>query len=400
MKQTLATLFLFFSIVFAFAQLPFKYDSLYKRIYAKDICNILKKHPDLLFIDVRTPGEYFDTSRFASLNQGHLKGAINLDIEKIKKDSSLVDQYKDKTIVLYCSHSQRSRRVSKLLSEKGFTNFYNLNGGMSSLNQLTETEFPCKKDWIISSLPYKNLSYTETAKLIQKEKELVIIDIRTDAQFNSKDTTRSSNVGRLKGAINVPYEELNKHIKELMRYKQKPVLIYGASGDGNSARAATTLKENGFAVVYQLLGGINEFVSDQENNMYIENPAPYRVLDATHTLKFLKETELLTVYDTRSTDEYNNRLTGTIAYRNLGRMKNAIHAEEAGFQTQVLPDDKNAPILIYGNEAAFRFADLLATKGYKKVHVLDSFYGFVWSGFNIESCKEAKTFLENHEGLY
>ena len=42
----------------------------------------------------------------------------------------------------------------------------------------------------------------------------------------------------------------------------------------------------------------------------------------------------------------------------------------------------------------------LATKGYKKVHVLDSFYGFVWSGFNIESCKEAKTFLVNHEGLY
>ncbi|MES1223413.1 MAG: rhodanese-like domain-containing protein, partial [Bacteroidota bacterium] len=129
------------------AQLPFKYDSLYKTIYAKDLCKMLQKNPDLLLVDVRSAGEYSDTSQYASLNLGHLKGAINIEIDGMKKNMDTISRYKNKTIVFYCSHSQRSRRVSRLLSENGFTNFYNLNGGMTVMNQLDENDFPCKKDW-------------------------------------------------------------------------------------------------------------------------------------------------------------------------------------------------------------------------------------------------------------
>lgn len=132
------------------AQLPFKFDDQYKTIYADDLCKMLQKNPDVVLIDVRSPGEFSDTSQYASLNQGRLKGAINLDIEAIKKNPAAMNPYKDKTIVLYCSHSQRSRRVSKLLAESGFTSFYNLNGGMSVLNQFKENDFPCKA---ISSFP-------------------------------------------------------------------------------------------------------------------------------------------------------------------------------------------------------------------------------------------------------
>ena len=124
-KYYAIALFAVISVTLCNGQLPFKYDSLYKTIHAKDFCMLMQKHPDLLLIDVRSPGEYKDTSRYTSLNQGHLKGAINLSIDDIKNNVNIMNPYKDKTIVLYCSHSQRSRRVSKLLTENGFTNFYN-----------------------------------------------------------------------------------------------------------------------------------------------------------------------------------------------------------------------------------------------------------------------------------
>ena len=400
MKQCFAFVLLLFSAFTSLAQLPFKYDSLYKKIYARDICNLLQKQKDVVFIDVRTPGEFADTSRFPNLNQGHLKGVVNIDIEKIKKDSSLLDGYKDKTVVLYCSHSQRSRKVSKLLTERGFSNFYNLNGGMSTLNELTEAEFPCKKEWLVSVLPYKNLSVQEAIRLLQNEKKLFIIDMRSAEQFNSRDTSLPSNVGRIKRAVHIPYANFKQTWNELEKHKQEPVLIYGESGYGNSAKFASELVTLGFTNVNHLLGGINEFIAEGETSVFIDNPAPYRIVDATHALKLLQEKKGLIVYDTREMDEYNNRVTGKMAYRNLGRIRNAIHMEDKDFGTQSLPGDKNADLLIYGNESAFKFALLLKNSGYKNVYVLDSFYSFVWSGFNIEHCKEAKTFLVNHQDLY
>jgi rhodanese-related sulfurtransferase len=401
MKQFIGIfLFSFNAIYIAVAQPPFKYDSLYKNMYAKDMCDFLKKHPDLVLIDVRSAGEFYDTSRFESLNQGHLKGAINLDIETMKKDMNTINQYKGKPIVLYCSHSQRSRRVGKLLSENGFTDFYNLNGGMSVLNQMSETDFPCKKDYIVSNLPYKNLSFKETADLLQKEKDLLVIDIRPAEQFNSKDTIISNNLGKIKNAKNIPYAEFKQHLQELQAYKQKTILLYGVSGDGDPARAASELTENGFTNVYQLLGGINDFIASQETLLFIEGRTPYTILNAPRTLKLLETTKALLIYDTRGMDEYNNQLTGKTVYRNMGRMKNAIHAEEATFQTQPLPQDKNTVVLIYGHEESYKFSNLLTSKGYKNVYVLSSFYDFVSSGFNLENCKGAKKYVVNHEGLF
>jgi rhodanese-related sulfurtransferase len=215
MRRLLSIALLAFSFcASAQSQLPFHYDSLYKTIHVKEFCKLFLNNPNLLLVDVRSAGEYSDTSRYASLNQGHLKGAINLEIEAIRNNMDTIEHYKDKTIVFYCSHSQRSRRVSRLLSEKGFTNFYNLNGGMSVLNQLSEKDFPCKEDWIVSSLSFKNLSFNDASTLI-KSKKAIVVDIRPANQFNSTDSIAENNVGRVKGAINIPYAEFKNRISEL-----------------------------------------------------------------------------------------------------------------------------------------------------------------------------------------
>jgi 3-mercaptopyruvate sulfurtransferase SseA len=293
--------------------------------------------------------------------------------------------------------------VSKLLTENGFTNFYNLNGGMSVLNQLTETDFPCKKDLIVSGLLFQNLSFAESANLIRNEKQLVVIDVRSSNQFASRDTIPQNNVGRIKGAINIPYQDVVKRGTESIdKYKEQPILIYTSSGDGDAARMASDLVRRGFTHVYQLLGGIQNFIASQEDISMIENATPFTLINAQRTLSLLKNAKLLTIYDTRASDDYNNKLTGMISYKNLGRIKNAVHVEQAAFesQAQALPPNKNSTILVYGNDEAFKFVSMLATKGYKHIYLLDGLYDFVWSGFNIESCKEARNFVENHSGLY
>ncbi len=384
----------------ATAQLPFKYDSLYQTIFARDFCRLVQQKPDLVLIDVRSAGEFADTSVHASLNIGHLKGAINIEIAGMKKNLDTLSPYKDKTIVFYCSHSQRSRRVSKYLSENGFTDFYNLNGGMSVLNQLSEKEFPCKHDFIVSNLPFKNLSFDETVDLIRKEKQLVLLDVRPASQFNSIDGDASYNVGRFKGAINIPYTELPQRMSELEQFKKQPVLVYSSSGDGDGSRAAVDLNNNGFVAVYHLVGGINDFIATGDRKTIIENPAPYVLVDAYRVLQLLEKTKNLAIYDTRPTEEYNNTVAGKSDYLNLGHIRNAIHVEESAFASQQWPSDKNDPILIYGNEAAFKLAILLAANAYKDVYLLDGLYSFVWSGFNIENCKSAKEYLVDHKGLY
>ena len=393
--------FIFFGLFTgATAQLPFKYDSLYQTIYAREFCRLVQQEPDLVLIDVRSAGEFADTSVHASLNIGHLKGAINIEIAGMKQNLDTLSPYKDKTIVFYCSHSQRSRRVSKYLSENGFTDFYNLNGGMSVLNQLSEKEFPCKQDFLITNMSFKNLSFDETVDLIRKEKQLVILDVRPASQFNSIDGDASYNVGRIKGAINIPYAELPQRMGELEQIKTQPILVYSGSGDGDGSRAAADLNSSGFVTVYHLVGGINDFIATGDRKAIIENPAPYVLVDAYQALQLLEKAKDLVIYDTRPTEEYNNIVTGKSDYLNLGHIRNAIHVEESAFATRQWPVDKKDPILIYGNEAAFKLASLLAGNGYKNVYLHDGLYGFVWSGFNIENCKAAKEYLVDHKGLY
>ena len=381
------------------AQLPFKFDDDYRRIYAADLCRLAKEHPDIVIIDVRTPGEFSDTSQYNSLNIGHLRGAINIEIEAMKKDSMIMEKYRDKTIVLYCSHSQRSRRVSKLLAERGFTNFYNLNGGMSSLNQLAGSAFPCKTEWIQTNLPYKNLNFAETSELIKSQKGLTILDVRPASEFNSMDTSIEKNIGRIRGSVNIPYSEFRERKKDWPKDKARPVLLYSSSGDGDGARAALLLTADGYTKVYQLLGGLDDFEATL-GNAHIENPLPFRFLNSRGALLLMKSGKPLTIFDTRPTSEYENKVTGMESYKNLGRIKNSIHVPESEFSTVSLPPNKQTEILIFGHAEAFQFANILAAKGYQNVNLHPGFYDFVWSAFNVADCREDLQFMENHTGLY
>lgn len=72
---------------------------------------------DAIVIDVREISEY---------DNGHIENSINIPVDNI--DS--VDYDKDTVIIVYCASGMRSAEAAKKLISQGYTNVYNLDGGL------------------------------------------------------------------------------------------------------------------------------------------------------------------------------------------------------------------------------------------------------------------------------
>lgn len=67
-------------------------------------------------------------------------------------------------------------------------------------------------------------------------KKAIVIDVRTKEEFQ---------MAHYKDALNIPYDEIEKHIKKLEAYKDKPIIVYCRSGRRASI-AKQTLEKYGF----------------------------------------------------------------------------------------------------------------------------------------------------------
>ena len=109
----------------------------HKTIEPSAICEYIRKHPSVVLLDVRTKEEFEGK---AAPNFGTLTNAINIPIQELEANMNSLEQYKNKDVIVLCSHSQRSPRASYMLTQKGFKQVTNMAGGMSVL-----TDSSCKK---------------------------------------------------------------------------------------------------------------------------------------------------------------------------------------------------------------------------------------------------------------
>lgn len=98
----------------------------HKTIQPQQLCGV--NSSNTIFLDVRTPEEFNGT---APEKFGAIKNAINIPVQELQKRMNELDAYKNKPIIVYCSHSHRSPRASYMLTQAGFTNVTNMSGGMS-----------------------------------------------------------------------------------------------------------------------------------------------------------------------------------------------------------------------------------------------------------------------------
>ena len=101
----------------------------------------------------------------------------------------------------------------------------------------------------MSNSKVKDVSAEEAYTLINENNELVILDVRTKEEYDN---------GHIPGAKLVPVQILPMKIDELDKYKEKPVLVYCASG-GRSPRAVDTLVNNSFKKIYHLSRGLSSW---------------------------------------------------------------------------------------------------------------------------------------------
>jgi rhodanese-related sulfurtransferase len=76
--------------------------------------------------------------------------------------------------------------------------------------------------------------------------DALILDVREDKEYAA---------GHIPKARHIPLGQLAGRLKELDKFKDKPVLVTCRSGH-RSARACSMLKKAGFATVYNQQGGI------------------------------------------------------------------------------------------------------------------------------------------------
>lgn len=106
-------------------------------VQPSEICDYIKQHPDVVLLDVRTKEEFEGK---ASPNFGTLKNAINIPIQDLEQRIAAISNFKNRKVIVYCSHSRRSPRASYILTQNGFTDVINMAGGMSEVN-----DNACKK---------------------------------------------------------------------------------------------------------------------------------------------------------------------------------------------------------------------------------------------------------------
>lgn len=92
-----------------------------KNIAVEEFAGKLSSVHELQLIDVRTPEEFAG---------GHLKGAVNIDINGADFDNKISQLDKSKTVLVYCLSGGRSARAASAMQDKGFKEVYNMEGGI------------------------------------------------------------------------------------------------------------------------------------------------------------------------------------------------------------------------------------------------------------------------------
>lgn len=92
-------------------------------------------HDDILILDVRDATEFL---------KSHIDNAVNIPLDKLQDKLVSFEKYKNQSVVVVCQTGARSISACKTLNNAGFSQIFNITGGMQS--------------WEENKLPIKNSS--------------------------------------------------------------------------------------------------------------------------------------------------------------------------------------------------------------------------------------------------
>lgn len=96
-------------------------DEVYKMYYVEEVASLQQEQ--VFFLDVRTPSEF---------TNGHIEGAINIEIDALRQHDSSLPKDKNTSIYVNCQVGLRGYLAIQILKSKGYTNLFNLSGGYTT----------------------------------------------------------------------------------------------------------------------------------------------------------------------------------------------------------------------------------------------------------------------------
>ena len=118
---------------------------------------------NICLLDVRTPQEH---------ELGHIEGSVNIEVDRLRERLAEVPQ--DKKIIIYCGVGLRGYIASRILTQNGFSDVYNLSGGYKTYEHTTckqsnedifESSYIDKDDHIYRGKP--SVSVQEMIKIME-----------------------------------------------------------------------------------------------------------------------------------------------------------------------------------------------------------------------------------------
>ena len=205
--------------------------------------------------------------------------------------------------------------VSILILSLGFI------AGCSSKNKVNNTIQQSEE-----TKGYENIDGKQTEKLLNSDKDVLIIDVRSEYEYEK---------GHLLNAINLPYDDddFKSELNEIIDYKDKTVLVYCRSGN-RSEKAAVKLVDNGFKNVKNVTDGVDEY---DYKLVKVDNITGR---EAEKMINDDKHDKDLTILDVREPKDFNN-----------GHLLNAINIpiEDIDKRMDELRNYKSKDIIVYCN---------------------------------------------------
>jgi rhodanese-related sulfurtransferase len=176
----------------------------------------------------------------------HIENSVNIPSENLMQEYKKIDP--EKTIVLVGSNYSDKETLSNIfdtLKNSDFKKLYVLSGGIMAWK---EGYFPTISMGDMNSIEdLSKINYLNPLQLdiaIKNDYSAIIVDLRTKNEFNQ---------GHIRGAINIPANELEKRSEELK--KTKEIVIYSES-ELKDFQLAVKMHDLGFYATYILEGGI------------------------------------------------------------------------------------------------------------------------------------------------
>jgi molybdopterin/thiamine biosynthesis adenylyltransferase/rhodanese-related sulfurtransferase len=108
--------------------------------------------------------------------------------------------------------------------------------------------------------PIREIDVSRARALLAEQDPPLLVDVRRQNEWDA---------GRIPGALHVPLDELAERVEDAAPDRERPVLLYCATGN-RSLRGARAMVELGYADVASVAGGIEDW---RENGYPVELPA-------------------------------------------------------------------------------------------------------------------------------